>query len=149
MRLEHAEDRDFDWLGGTIPPTRPLRIAPDLQPPAVLEIVRTLPANWLMIVDDEVVGIIGIKAWSEDRQSAEVGYGTAASRRGLGHAKQAVALLVDHLASSGLRAIIAETSIDNPASQRVLVANGFAEVGRRTDEEDGPLICWRRTIAGE
>jgi len=145
MRLEKADDRDFDWLAGTLAPTRPLRIAPDLSPPEVLAIVRTLPANWLMIVDGEVVGIIGIKSWSKDHQSAEIGYGTAASRRGLGHAKRAVALLVDQLANSGLTAVLAETSIDNPASQRVLTANGFADVGRRIDDEDGPLICWRRS----
>jgi RimJ/RimL family protein N-acetyltransferase len=146
MRLEEACDADFDWLGGMIAAPKPLRVAPELSPPEVLAIVRTLPANWLMVVDDEVVGIIGIKAWSEDRKSAEVGYGTAASRRGLGHAKQAVAHLIGHLQEVGLVSVTAETSVDNLASQRVLLMNGFVEVGRRVDEEDGLVICWQRSV---
>ena len=40
----------------------------------------------------------------------------------------------------------AETAVDNLPSQRVLEANGFADVGRRNDYEDGDLICWRREI---
>jgi RimJ/RimL family protein N-acetyltransferase len=146
MHLERADDRDFDWLAGTGPKIRDLTVAPDLQPPAVLAIVRTLPANWLMIVDGEIVGIIGVKWWSDDKRSAEIGYGTAATRRKLGYAKRAVALLADELARMDLTDIRAETSVDNPASQRVLAANRFNEVGRRHDEEDGPLICWLRTI---
>lgn len=42
-----------------------------------------------------------------------------------------------------MRALTAETSVDNPASQTVLARNGFRRVGEREDAEDGPLICWR------
>lgn len=144
MRLERAEDGDFDWLGGRTPAPKPLRVAPGLSPPEVLAIVRTLPANWLMIVDDEVVGIIGVKAFGDDRRSPEIGYGTAESRRGLGYASRAVGLLLQEFEREGLTQALAETSVDNLPSQRVLLANGFEATGRRDDEEDGPLICWRR-----
>ena len=46
-----------------------------------------------------------------------------------------------------MRLVNAETSIDNIASQRVLERNGFARVGERVDEEDGPLYCWRKVLA--
>jgi RimJ/RimL family protein N-acetyltransferase len=146
MRLERADDLDFDWLAGRSPTRDSLRVAPDLSPAEVLEIVRTLPANWLMIVDQEVVGMIGVKSWGDDGRSAEIGYGTAASRTGRGFAKAAVALLCDELAATGVCEICAETSVDNLPSQHVLAANGFVECGRRVDEEDGPLICWRRDV---
>ena len=147
MRLEQAEDGDFDWLAGDTPPRDGFSVAPDLSPPGVLAIVRTLPANWLMIVEGEIVGIIGVKAWGENRRWAEIGYGTAGSRRGRGHAKRAIAQLLEELRSEGIEHVRAETSVDNLPSQHVLLANGFLEVGRRDDEEDGPLICWRRSIA--
>jgi RimJ/RimL family protein N-acetyltransferase len=40
-------------------------------------------------------------------------------------------------------ALTAETSTSNEPSQRVLVRNGFVQVGERIDDEDGRLICWR------
>jgi RimJ/RimL family protein N-acetyltransferase len=45
-----------------------------------------------------------------------------------------------------VRGVNAETSVKNPSSQRVLERNGFARVGERVDEEDGPVIVWRREI---
>lgn len=143
MRLERASDGDFEWLEGNAAGRQGLTLAPDLAPPGVVAIVRTMPANWLMIVGDEVVGLIGVKDYALDGCSAEIGYGTAASRRGLGYARQAVGLLADELAQHGIAEIRAETSVDNPASQRVLAGSGFEEIGRRVDDEDGPLICWR------
>ncbi|ANB18513.1 GCN5-related N-acetyltransferase [Dokdonella koreensis DS-123] len=44
----------------------------------------------------------------------------------------------------GINALTAETGVDNAASQRVLVRNGFVQIGERLDDEDGALICWRR-----
>jgi RimJ/RimL family protein N-acetyltransferase len=38
--------------------------------------------------------------------------------------------------------LTAETSVDNPGSQRVLEKNGFAAIGTREDPEDGALINW-------
>ena len=38
---------------------------------------------------------------------------------------------------------IAETSVENRASQRVLERNGFVRCGERVDPEDGVLVAWR------
>jgi RimJ/RimL family protein N-acetyltransferase len=142
LYLEPANDDDFRWLLGQGLPTRAIDVAPDLAPPEVIGIVRQLPANWLMILDSELVGIIGLK--SDEGAEVEVGYGVAASRWGRGHASAALGALLPVLRSRGVRVVHAETSIENPASQRVLERNGFARVGERIDDEDGPLIVWRR-----
>ena len=60
MLLEEAQQRDFQWLLGQRSATRRLTVAPDLAPVEIIEIVRHLPANWLMVVADELVGIIGL-----------------------------------------------------------------------------------------
>jgi len=143
--LHPATDEDFRWLLGERDATRPLRIAPDLAPPEVLAIVRGLPANWLIVVAHEIVGIIGLKA--DGGEEVEIGYGVAASREGRGHASGAVTALLPILEARAVRLVNAETSIDNIASQRVLERNGFARVGERVDEEDGPLYCWRKVLA--
>jgi RimJ/RimL family protein N-acetyltransferase len=149
MRLAPATDADFRWLLGEGKPPRAHRVAPDLASREVLEIIRSLPANWLMVADGEIVGIISLKAAFGDQ--AEIGYGVACSRCGQGFASAAVAALMPILARSGIRVVVAETAVDNPASQRVLQDNGFVDVGERNDEEDGLLMVWRAdlTAAGK
>ena len=144
IHLEPATDDDFRWLLGQASATREISVAPDLAPLEVIEIVRQLPANWLMILDGELVGIIGLK--SDQGAEVEVGYGVAASRWGRGHASAALGELLPILGGRDVRVVKAETSVENPASQRVLERNGFARVGERIDDEDGPLIVWRREI---
>jgi RimJ/RimL family protein N-acetyltransferase len=75
----------------------------------------------------------------------EIGYGVAPSRRGLGVAGRAIAEVVAWARRDPrAEALSAETSTTNLASQAVLTRNGFLRVGERIDEEDGPLILWRR-----
>ncbi len=143
--LEPSSDEDFRWLLGEGPATRALDVAPDLAPPGVLEIVRQLPFNWLVIVAGELVGLIGLKT-EESPGEVEIGYGVAASREGRGFASAAVAALLPVLHARGVRLATAETSVENPASQRVLERNGFSRVGERIDEEDGPLYLWQRSL---
>lgn len=74
----------------------------------------------------------------------EIGYGVAAAHEGKGYASAGVAQMVaEAFAHGGINAVIAETSIHNPASQRVLEKNGFTRTGQREDPEDGRLIQWR------
>ena len=144
LDLHPANSADFDWLLGSEEIARPWSIAPDLAPAGVIEIVRTLPANWLIVAGDEVVGIIGLKTESAGR--AEIGYGVAASRERKGFASAAVAALLPVLNARAVTTVTAETSVDNPASQRVLERNAFARIGGRVDEEDGPVIVWERKV---
>lgn len=147
LRLESASDTDFDWLLGETPPSLAYRIAPDLASPDILRIIRNLPAHWLMVAGNEIVGIISIKAEGEGK--AEIGYGVASSHQGRGFASAAVAALLPVLADRGIVAVMAETAPDNPASQRVLTNNGFVATGERCDEEDGMLIVWRADLAAK
>ncbi len=75
----------------------------------------------------------------------EIGYGIAISCEGRGYASACVGRMVEEaFTHGGLDAVIAETSVHNPASQRVLEKNEFHRIGERNDPEDGPLTRWRR-----
>lgn len=69
-----------------------------------------------------------------DGDRAEVGYWVAPRARGRGVATHAVRALVELTASSGTRRLVAKTSPENLASQRVLTRCGFSQVGEPTEE---------------
>lgn len=74
----------------------------------------------------------------------EIGYGVAEAWRGHGVATAAVAALVAVAQEEGLDSILAETTIENIASQRVLSKNGF----RQDPSLDSPgMIWWRCDLA--
>jgi RimJ/RimL family protein N-acetyltransferase len=101
------------------------------------------PAAWLLVEDDEIVGLCSVVRPPQGGV-VEIGYGVAPSRRGRGVASRAVCDLVAWARTrADVLALTAETSTANPASQKALAAAGFVAVGERIDEEDGPLICWR------
>ena len=54
--------------------------------------------------------------------------------RGRGYATRAVALALGDAARGGVRRVVAEVAIGNPASRKVLLRNGF-----RVVETDGPI----------
>ena len=63
-------------------------------------------------------------------QSAHLGYSVDAAHCGRGIATQAVAeVVVDAFTEQGLHRLEAGTLVDNVASQRVLLANGFERIG--------------------
>jgi len=65
-----------------------------------------------------------------DAGTAEIGYSIAADWRGQGLATELVGGLVQQAAATGqVRRLVAHARADNPASQQVLVHNGFALVG--------------------
>jgi RimJ/RimL family protein N-acetyltransferase len=59
----------------------------------------------------------------------KIGYGVAPSARGHGYAAEAVLALVAIAAERGLVKVMADTTLDNIASQRTLVRAGFRLVG--------------------
>jgi RimJ/RimL family protein N-acetyltransferase len=131
----------------------PLRLVADseLAPPGVLAMLADLtrsieakfaPAAWLIVVEDEVVGLASLVAPVADGV-ARIGYGVAESRRGRGACTGAVGAIAGWAREDArVDRLRAETAMDNAASQKVLVANGFARIGERVDAEDGPLIVW-------
>jgi RimJ/RimL family protein N-acetyltransferase len=82
--------------------------------------------------DGRAIGGIGFKGQPDDG-CVEIGYGLASSARGHGYAAEAVAALLTVAADHGLSRVIADTTLENIASQRTLIRAGFHLV--RTDSE--------------
>jgi RimJ/RimL family protein N-acetyltransferase len=82
--------------------------------------------------DGWAIGGIGFKGQPDDG-CVEIGYGLAPSARGRGFAAEAVVALLTVAAGNGLVRVIADTTLDNVASQRTLTRAGFRLV--RTDDE--------------
>lgn len=91
----------------------------------------------------EAVGMLGTKGDPAPDGAQEIGYGFNPAVWGQGLATEGVGALVTYLhAGPHVRAVTAETAVDNPASARVLTKLGFRQVGRGHSKEDGPLILW-------
>lgn len=154
LTLLETRDAHFAWMLGEAPAPRGLRLpVGGVDTPRVLRWLRRVQrergdaCGWIMVLDGEVVGLCGHKGPPNAAGEAEVGYAVAPAHRRKGYATRAVALA---LAAAGddprLTAITAETALGNLASQRVLIANGFIDVGRSHDDEEGEMIVWRREI---
>jgi len=82
--------------------------------------------------DERAVGGIGFKG-QPDEGCVEIGYGLAPSARGHGYATEAVVALLNVAGDHGLIRVIADTTLDNIASQRTLIRAKFHLVS--TDAE--------------
>jgi RimJ/RimL family protein N-acetyltransferase len=151
LRLVPATDAHFAWLLGEGEAPDGLSIPPrGVDAPWVLRWRRRIQptlgerGGWLMAARGEVVGLCGYKGPPNAVGVVEIGYAVARERRRLGHATRAVALVVEAARQDPrVGAIVAETALANLPSQRVLMANGFAEVGRSVDDDEGEMIVWR------
>ncbi|ADV68679.1 GNAT family N-acetyltransferase [Deinococcus maricopensis] len=91
----------------------------------------------------EAVGQLGMKGGPDAAGHVEIGYGLTPDARGRGLATEAVGALCAHLLSQDvIRAVTAETTPENAASQRVLQKVGFRQTGARSEPDDGPLLQW-------
>lgn len=84
------------------------------------------------VADGRAIGGIGFKG-QPDGGCVEIGYGLAPSARGHGYAAEAVVAVLAMAADHGLSRVIADTTADNIASQRILIRAGFRLVA--TDAE--------------
>jgi RimJ/RimL family protein N-acetyltransferase len=84
------------------------------------------------LADGRAVGGVGFKG-PPDNGCVEIGYGLAPSARGHGYAAEAVIALMAVAAEHGVFKVIADTTLDNTASQRTLIRSGFRLVS--TDAE--------------
>lgn len=90
------------------------------------------------------VGQMGFKSLPE-HGFAEMGYGVIPACQGRGYATEMARALADWaLTQPGMERVTAECRTDNVGSIRVLEKAGFARVGERVDEEDGPLYLWEK-----
>ena len=84
------------------------------------------------LADGRAVGGVGFKG-PPDGGCIAIGYGLSESARGHGYAAEAVAGVLTIAAAQGLSKVIADTTLDNIASQRTLIRAGFRL--ERSDEE--------------
>ena len=80
------------------------------------------------LADGLAIGGTGFKG-QPDSGCVEIGYGLAPSARGHGYAAEALIALLSIAADHGLSTVIANTTLDNVASQRTLIRAGFHLVG--------------------
>jgi RimJ/RimL family protein N-acetyltransferase len=80
--------------------------------------------------------------------TGEVSYWTHAGKRGRGHARNALALLVGYAASIGVTRLEAHIALDNHASRRVAEAAGFARADTFTDDDGTEMIRYTRGAPG-
>ena len=96
--------------------------------------------NWEIILkaDQVAIGGIGYAGAPDSEGKSEIGYGIDVRYFNKGYASEAVQSMLEWgFSHSHLRKVIAQTPVGHPASQKVLINNGFSEVGR-TDA----LITW-------
>ena len=84
------------------------------------------------LADGRAIGGLGFKG-QPNGGCVEIGYGLAPSARGHGYTAEAVIALLTVAAAHGLSRVIANTALDNIASQRTLIRAGFRLVN--TDAE--------------
>lgn len=81
-----------------------------------------------------LVGTGGFMGPPDAHGTVEMGYSIAEDWRGQGLAQELVSGLTQQAADTGMvRRVLAHTEPDNHASQRVLLANGFAPAGPAAD----------------
>jgi RimJ/RimL family protein N-acetyltransferase len=158
--LLEATDDDFEWMiRGVAVPNRGLSLPPGgVDAKAVLAHVRAIArtllqqwgrtASWMIVANDEVVGLCGYKYPPTTDGAVDIGYGVAASRRRRGHAYSAVAAILENARRDGsIQDVFADTAVENVASQGVLKKNGFERLGAHVDPDDGEtLIRWRADV---
>lgn len=106
--------------------------------------------HWNGIIIDRTelvaVGGIGFKDLPDQSGTAELGYNVIPSYQGRGYATEMVQASVTWaLGQPTVRRVTAECLEDNAASIRVLEKAGFAQIGRRMNDER-LLLLWERML---
>jgi len=91
-----------------------------------------------------VIGSAGFKGAPDAAGVVEIAYGVVPSYEGQGYATEAAAALVTYAFDHGAELVRAHTLPVTNASGRVLLKNGFHQVGPVVDPEDGPVWRWER-----
>ncbi len=156
--LVEALDAHYAWMLGDAPTPAPdLRLAPGgVDTAETLGVLRAMNrrlqssgshGSWLVVVDQEVVGLCGYKRPADADGTVEIGYGIAECRRNCGHATRAVSAMLTFAGRDpAVATVVAATSVGNVASQTVLERNGFIKTGKSYDPDDGELIWWRHDL---
>jgi RimJ/RimL family protein N-acetyltransferase len=97
--------------------------------------------NWQIILKSEnvIIGGIGFAGKPDAEGKSMVGYGLDIRYHGKGYATEALQEILKWAYQNELKFAVADTPIDHIQSHRVLIKNGFEEVG-----EDVELIHWKK-----
>jgi RimJ/RimL family protein N-acetyltransferase len=108
----------------------------------------TVPWGGTLIDRTERVAVGQMGCKGHPRAGAvEIGYGINPAYQQRGYATEmAHALTTWLLNQPDVSRVTAECRTDNYGSIRVLEKAGFARIGERVDDEDGPLFVWERTV---
>ncbi|HEX4869055.1 MAG TPA: GNAT family N-acetyltransferase [Acidimicrobiales bacterium] len=105
---------------------------------------RGLSLDLVAVVDDAIVGEVGLSGIDATGRTADIGWWVVAHRRGRGLATRAAILLADWaVAELSIDAVLARCHQDNPSSAGVARAAGFRPVG-----QEGPIELWSLAIDG-
>ncbi len=133
-------------------PVEPGGLPPDfIVDAAIVALRRGEPQQWcsfFIFVDptlEKVVGSGGFRGAPENSR-VEIGYGIAEGHRNQGYASDAVVQLVKiAFMDPSVHEVIAETSVSNGASRRVLRKANFVPEGQRESLSDGLVHLWAVT----
>ena len=90
-----------------------------------------------------VVGEFMLRLASSSSRQGEIGWSLIPEVHGRGLATEALRAMTALAAQHGVAVMVAVTSVDNLASQRVLERAGFTRLlGTIQDDEDGPMLRW-------
>lgn len=81
----------------------------------------------------QAIGGLGFFYPPDENGTTELGYGLVAGARGRGYATEALTCAIQIAWDAGAKRIVADTSIENIASQRVMLKTGFIETSRIDD----------------
>ncbi|SDE85120.1 ribosomal-protein-alanine N-acetyltransferase [Limimaricola pyoseonensis] len=135
--LAAFEAANRDWFEQSVPPRPEAHFDAD----ALDEILRDLlegpeaGSQRLFLIRgaaDEILGRINLTGI--EGGTAQVGYRVGAAQAGRGLARAALGAMVQAAPGLGLSRLEARVAKGNPASERVLRANGFAPTGRNLPE---------------
>ena len=95
--------------------------------------------DWkICLKSGQQIGGIGFKGMPNDMGKIEVGYGIEVKYRNQGYATEALGAMLEWAFSQdGVQGVQAQTEDKNTISKKVLIKNGFMEVGVGTE---GPLF---------
>lgn len=110
---------------------------------------RGLSLDLVAVVDDAIVGEVGLAAIDRRHRTAEIGWWVVAHRRCRGLATRAAGLLAEWAVTElSIDAVVARCHPDNPASAGVARAAGFRPLGVDGDHEVWSLVDERGATLG-
>lgn len=145
-RLAESEPTDLRAPSGALPPAH-------VAARALSQLSSGVTAFWcvpMLVVETQSGDILGGCTFkgSPLNDCVEIGYGVAEYARRRGVATQAVSLLLQRAASSGMvRHVNAHILPDNIASSKVVMRLGFSPRGVVTDPDGELVVQWSYQLA--